>query len=92
LPTIYNLDGTQVTIPKIAKEIILQGMDNGTQRIYNSCTTSIKSILSGTIDMLVSYPNEGNNARITYVGINSDGDYLFSFTHNGGINGLIGWR
>ena len=42
--------------------------------------------------MLISYPNEGNHSRITYVGINSDGDYLFSFDKNGGINGLIGWR
>lgn len=80
----------QFTIPKVAREINLIGV-NSEQEAYNECSMPISKITSGECVKIYAYAHSESYCGITYNGLDTNGNYLFTakiVTHNV----LIGWR
>ena len=86
----------QFVIPKIAREVLVSFYEATTPRskIYNTCITPISDIIGGNnAREIISYPNDYNNVRIDYNGLDSNGDYSFTMVFGNANNkGVVGWR
>lgn len=94
LPLATNND--QIIIPKKAKEVIFSCAeyysDIQNYAIYMDVVGYINRFLNGSIVRLSCYIDGSYNGTLTYNGMNTDGDYLFTFKSAGGEKGNIGWR
>lgn len=86
----------QIIIPKKAKEVIFSCAeyysDIQNYSVYMDVVGYINRFLNGSIGRLACYINGNYNGTLTYNGVNTDGDYLFTFKSAGGEKGNIGWR